>query len=114
MNEEKFGIQVNAHDRGVVVSLSGDATIENTEEIRSTLQPILERSPARVVLDLAHLAFINSLGLGVLLEFRRDLHAKGTKLRLCGASGRIAEMLRKTRLADLFPMYESADKALQA
>jgi len=109
-----FTVNVDDHEAGLIVRLEGDATVTETDTLRKALQPIVQRQPAHVVLDLAHLLFINSLGLGALLEFRHDLSAHGAKLHLAGASNQIAEILTKTRLAELFPMYPTAEDAIQA
>jgi len=56
--------------------------------------------------------FINSLGLGALLEFRKDLRQRDVELRLAGANDMIADIFRKTRLVELFPMFETAERAV--
>jgi len=111
---DEFTIEVDRREPAVVVALSGDATIAHAEAMRQSLRPVLDDAPARVVLDLADLVFINSLGLGVLLEFRHELGERGGQLHLAGATPPIVEILEKTRLNELFPMYNTADEALGA
>ncbi|QNN24209.1 STAS domain-containing protein [Planctomycetales bacterium ZRK34] len=110
----QFHVNIEDRQQRVVVELSGDISILQTDTLRKAFAPVVERQPAHVVLDLAKLVFINSLGLGALIEFRHNLTQHGSKIHLAGASDRIAEIFRKTRLAELFPMYPTADDALAA
>ena len=107
----RFSLNVMPRDAGVIVQVCGDASVNEADHLRNGLQPILRRNPQRIVLDLTALEFINSLGLGVLLEFRKDAQEHGVDLRLAGASDRIADLLQKTRLVELFPLYASAETA---
>lgn len=107
----EFKVQIVPRGSTVVVHLHGDASVEATDRFRSALQPAIAGKPSRVVLDLTLLEFINSMGLGVLLEFRKQLAQFKTELRLAGASQKITEVFKRTRLAELFPMFPTADKA---
>ena len=109
-----FSVERGSDPRGQVVRLRGEATVDQVERLRSSLRAVCEGKPRRVVLDLAELTFINSDGLGALLEFRRDLVRSGAVLRLAGANPDIAEMFKKTRLVEVFPMYQTADAAMGA
>jgi anti-sigma B factor antagonist len=110
----QFHVNIDDRPQCTIVELSGDISILQTDTLRKAFEPVVARRPGCVVLDLAKLVFINSLGLGALIEFRHNLSLHGSKVRLAGASDRIAEIFRKTRLAELFPMYPNADDALAA
>jgi anti-sigma B factor antagonist len=106
-----FQVSITPVSSNVVVRLVGDASLTTVEKLRDALKPVLASNAARVVIDMADLAFINSLGLGVILEFRHQL-GDAKKLRLSGARQSVADILKRTRLVDLFPMYESPSAAL--
>lgn len=108
---QAFTVNVVPRDPHVVVEVRGDVNVMEADHLRNDLRPVLQRKPSRIVLDVSDLQFINSLGLGVLLEFRKDAQDKGVELRLAGARGRIADMLQKTRLVELFPSFKTADEA---
>ena len=108
---EAFSVNVVPREPAVVIEVRGDVNVMEADHLRSGLRPVLQRNPSWIVLDVTDLQFINSLGLGVLLEFRKDARDKGVELRLAGARGRIAEMLQKTRLVELFPSFKCADDA---
>ena len=112
--EGELSITTEQHPRGMIVRLHGDATCTNSESLRTAIQPVVDSSPSRVVLDLSNLVFINSLGLGVLLEFRQQLIAGGGRLDLAGAHDDVIDVLRKTRLVELFPPYGTPEEAFEA
>jgi anti-sigma B factor antagonist len=55
----------------VVVALQGDVDLYNTEQLRTALREARERAERRVVVDLGSVTFIDSTGLGVLVEAHR-------------------------------------------
>jgi anti-anti-sigma factor len=71
---------------------------------------------AKVVLDLARVKFLTSLGLQALLHFRRHLRPRGGQLLLCNLSPTVADVLFTTRVAsasesDILPFRLAPDVA---
>ena len=54
----------------VVVRLVGEIDLYNAEEIRAALAAAAAASPARLVIDLSEVDFVDSTALGVLIEAR--------------------------------------------
>ena len=57
-------------DDATVVQLAGELDLYNAPELRETLVALAGESPARLVLDLAEVEFVDSTALGVLIEAR--------------------------------------------
>ncbi len=110
---ESFTINIEPRDGGTVVHLVGDASCVQADFMREALRPVLEQRSKWVVLDLANLLFINSLGLGVLVAFYKNMMSVGTPLSLAGPTDRIDEVLQTTRLNDLIPTFATIDQAIQ-
>lgn len=109
-----FALHVEPREAdAIVVRLVGELTVDHTEELERHLRGAAAEAPSRVVLDASELTFICSSALGALLEFRKALRDRDATLRLSGAPPQIAEVFRRTRLAELFPMFASADAALE-
>jgi len=109
---EPFTVNIESREAGVVVQLIGDASCVQAEFLRDALKPVLETRPQWVVLDLAALQFINSLGLGVLVAFYKNLESQGASLSMAGPSDRIDEVLQTTRLCDLIPTFPDVKQAI--
>jgi len=84
----------------------------DSEKEHGALNALLEQRAQRVVIDLRELHYIASMTLAELIHFRRELQAYGGHLRLAGASAPIVSVFETTHLADLFPMYPTAEQAL--
>ncbi len=108
-----FTINIEPRDNGAVVHLVGDASLVQADFMREALRPVREQRYAWVVLNLAELMFINSLGLGVLVAFYKGMLSTGTPLSLAGPTDRIDEVLQTTRLNDLIPTFATVDQAIQ-
>ena len=115
MSVEHLSINVEERDGStIIVHISGEADGANAEHLHEELYPVLDRDPMRVVLNIAELSFINSLGLGALIQFRNELASRGGTLSLAGTMPSVLEVLLKTRLTELFPMFDDTESALNA
>ncbi|WP_299562315.1 STAS domain-containing protein [uncultured Sulfitobacter sp.] len=74
----------------------------------------LTEGPARtVVLDLDHVSFIDSSGLGAIVAAMKNL-APDRTLVLAGLTGTVDKVFRLTRMDTVFGLYGSVDDALKA
>lgn len=113
MGAEHLSIDIEDRDPStVLIHLRGEADGAYAEHLHESLFPVLDRDPMRVVLNLADLEFINSLGLGALIHFHNELASRGATLALAAATEAVLEVLQKMRLHELFTMFDDADSAL--
>jgi anti-anti-sigma factor len=83
----------------------------------SSLQLELEKLTQltkKVVLQLAEVSFIDSVGLGALVRQFGVLRAKGGDLKLCQVSPFLLKVLQVTNLLRILPIYASEAEAIQA
>ncbi|NDU78776.1 anti-sigma factor antagonist, partial [Actinomadura sp. DSM 109109] len=64
----------------VVVRLAGELDLYNANTVREELVSQTDRKPRRLVVDLGRVTFIDSTGLGVLIEGRSRLEHKAAFL----------------------------------
>lgn len=94
-----------------VVKCDGQIVEGTAAALREHVNEVLAQTPA-IVLDFSDVTFIDSSGLGLLV---RILARTGQdNLKLCGLTSRITEMLRITRLANVFECHESEADAIAA
>jgi anti-sigma B factor antagonist len=72
-HREQPVLAVDRIDGATVVRLAGELDLYNADEVRSALQRALAEGPARLVIDLSQVEFIDSTALGVLIETRSKL-----------------------------------------
>ena len=107
-------LQVTELDRGVLVKIVGDAGVTQVAKLEHELSMVMLRRPPLVVLDMAQLSFVSSLGMGALVSFRRSVTNKGGQVRLANVPPMIRDGFRRARLDLLFPMFDTVDAALDA
>jgi anti-sigma B factor antagonist len=97
----------------VIVELAGELDLYNAEELSSALHDAADRQPARLVIDLSGVEFIDSTALGVLIEVRRRLENR--RAFLLAAAGRdVRRTLEVSGLDRHFGVHDSVDAALAA
>lgn len=108
----EFAVHLESRDAGLLIRLTGELGVAHTDELQSQLDQALQTQPHRAVLDVSGLTFICSSGLGALVSFRSQINQRGGVLRIAGPSAPVCDVFRKTRLAELFPVFPSAEQAL--
>jgi anti-sigma B factor antagonist len=78
------------------------------------LQKTIKDGAGKLVLDLAEVPYMDSAGLGTLVQAAGLARQQGGDLRLCGVSDRVAELIKMTRTDALLPMDADVDASLAA
>ena len=102
----------------------GDVTIVDFKGrlavgVSDTIMPrvideILGDGSKKILLNLSEMDYIDSNGLGELVQAYRESHRKGASLRLLKPQDRVTKTLRLTNLLPMFTVYESEEEALKA
>jgi anti-sigma B factor antagonist len=96
-----------------VVKLAGELDLYNAPQVRDALAEASKDPPARIVVDLSEVEFIDSTALGVLIEARARLQNR--RAFLLAAPG--LETRRALEISGLdrhFTVHESVSEALLA
>jgi anti-sigma B factor antagonist len=96
-----------------VVKLGGELDLYNAPQVRQALATACDDSPARIVVDLSEVEFIDSTALGVLIEARTRLDNR--RAFLLAAPG--LETKRALEISGLdrhFTVHNSVSEALLA
>ncbi|MEU5881446.1 STAS domain-containing protein [Spirillospora sp. NPDC047279] len=109
----ELSLSVTETDGRTVITVSGDLDIRWAERLTALAA---ERVPdgASAIIDLTDLAFLDSAGLGTLLNLWKRLQRGGGDLVLAGAGRHNARALWLTGLADRLPRADSLQAALDA
>jgi anti-sigma B factor antagonist len=80
--------------------------------LHDKLVELVEAKATRVVLDLSGVAIINSSGLGMLIKGASTMKEAGGALKLAGASGKILELIKITKLTGVLQTYPTVADAV--
>jgi anti-sigma B factor antagonist len=69
---------------------------------------------SRVVIDLTHVTFVDSSGLGGLILARKNARERGGSVSLVSPPPMVRRLLGSTRLHDVFDIYDSLAEAINA
>jgi anti-anti-sigma factor len=82
-------------------------TVENEGDLKAVMNQHLEAGRVRMVLDLAHVPYIDSCGLGTIAQAHLNMHRAGGWLKLQNVTGRNLQLLSVTRLLGVIGVYPS-------
>ena len=100
----------------VILEIEGDLVVSESDAIllRNSIQDVLGRGLNAVVVDIGHVRFLNTVGLGVLIGILKKVREAGGKLVLANISATISRILMVTDLIKVFESYESIEEAVEA
>lgn len=101
-------------DGTTVVVVGGELDAVTAPQLRAYLGPLVKRTAARVVLDLSDVTFLDSTGLGALIEARSTVAADGGAFALVVTASRVAKVLTITGLDEALSMRDTREAALAA
>lgn len=102
---------VTRDDHGwTVVSLTGEIDVVTAPRLREHLAAVCESAP-RIIVDLTHVDFLDSTGLGVLVGAMKRARSRDRTLRLVCPCPQIRNVLTVTGLAEVLRIHDTLDSA---
>jgi anti-sigma B factor antagonist len=98
-------------ERYPVVQLKGDVDLRTSPDLRENLLQLIKQRPERLILDLAGVGYMDSSGVGTMVELKRRIERRGGELVLAGLQPRVRSLLEITRLDQFFTIASSVDEA---
>ena len=92
----------------------GRLTVESEGEFREALRGLFAGGRARLVLDLANVPFVDSCGLGAMIQGYIWARRRGGGLKLLNVSGRNVHLLTLTKLLTVFETFDSEEEAARS
>ena len=97
-------ITVNSRDSGLTIALSGEIDHHGARAMMTQLdEAIAQRLPARLVLDLSGVTFMDSSGIAVLLRAQRQMGQYGGMLRAANIPAQARRVLDAAGVGRLIP-----------
>ena len=110
-----MNIEVRKSEDVVIVDFRGRLAVGVSDTILPKIVgEILDEGSTKVLLNLTDMDYIDSNGLGELVQSLKTSKRYGASLRLLKPQDRVAKTLRLTNLLPMFSVYESESEALQA
>ena len=85
-------------------------------EAEATMNSLIQKGVRKLVLDLTHVEFVDSAGLGLIMHIFGEMQEAGGRFRVAGATDqakRLFELTHTTMILAIDPDVETSVRALQ-
>lgn len=98
-----------------VLTLRGRLVLgQESSGFRTTIDNLVSSGATRIVVNLEHANYIDSAGLGALIEAHRSTKARGGQLKLSSLGPNFRQALEMARLLPIFEIFPSEAAAVQS
>lgn len=111
---EPLSVEIRAEHGGeaMIYRLRDSLDLETAPSLRAALLEAANEGKHDILVDLSHLEFLDSTGLGALIGAHKRASENGGQVRLVVGAGPIQRLLTITGLMRVFAVYASLDAAL--
>jgi anti-sigma B factor antagonist len=109
---EDIGLEVERHPSHTVIGVTGYIDISTSPRLRELIHEIAAEEPSVLLVDLGSIEFLDSSGLGVILNGWKLLHAQGGTLAVVSPQARITKIFEITALNLSIGLFATVDEAL--
>ena len=108
-----MSIQISEQDGKVIIALSGKIMGgPEAGQINDKINALIDEDKKKIIIDLKEVEWMNSSGLGILIGAIQTLKNNGGQLVLIHVSDRIENLLRITKLINVFSIKPDIESAL--
>jgi anti-sigma B factor antagonist len=98
----------------VILALGGKLTFRESDDAFDRIRALGAAGHSKVVLDLRHVSYVDSTGLGAIVGGYTSLTKQGGALKLVNPNMRTLEMLAMTQLNTLFEVFQHVEDAVDS
>jgi anti-sigma B factor antagonist len=93
----------------VIFQLSGPVTLRNLFDLQAQLRS--GDQPKATILDLSNVPYMDSAGMGAIMNYYTHCQGKGVKLVVAGVSSRVMELFKMTRVDSVMTFAPTLEEA---
>ncbi len=98
-----------------VVDVAGRITLgESSKAMRDTIRGLMCGNQKNVLLNLSEVTYIDSAGIGELVSSLTSAASMGGKLKLLKPSKRVSDLLRLTKIYNVFEVLDEEEAAARS
>ena len=110
----EFSIETRCDGDRHVVSLTGEINLRSSPALHASLLEIIKGSPNRIILDLSGVSYMDSSGIGTLVEIKRRVDRNKGSLILAALQPRVRGLFQITKLERFFTIAADVAEAEEA
>ena len=98
-----------------IVDITGRITLgDETGKLRDTIHQLIEQGKKKIVLNLAHVDYIDSSGVGELVSSYTTVRNAGGELKLLNLTKKVQDVLYVTKLYTVFDIKDDEFTAVRS
>lgn len=109
--DQKLGLQTSSEGETTIVSVSGEVDLHSSPDLRTAIIDVLGRKPRRLIIDLSNVRYMDSSGVGTMVEAKRRADRGGGQLVLAGLQPRVQSLLEIAQLDRFFDIAPTVEDA---
>ena len=102
-----FSLDLHRRGRNVTVVVRGELDALNTPQLCTAVEEAIDAGALDVLVDCRSMGFLDSAGVGALLDLKKQLSERGGVLILFGPVGPVEQTLAVTGLDAVFHIVEA-------
>lgn len=97
-----------------IIKVTGDITLNKGGDVlvKDKVQSLLQQGHTNLVIDLSAVSYVDSAGLGELVQAYATTKNRGGALKLLNVTKRLRDLLVVTKLLTVFDTYDNEAEAL--
>jgi anti-sigma B factor antagonist len=108
-------IKIRKTESVAIIDLSGKLMGgPDADVFKETIRGLIQEGYKKVLVNLAHVPWVNSTGLGILIAGYTTLKREGGTLKLTHVTDRIESILMITKLGTIFESFSDEEVALKS
>ena len=108
---DELQIETETIEDGMVLRPIGEIDLSCAALLRQRLSKVQNSQPARLIIDLSQVPYMDSSGVATLVEAMQVARRGGSKLVLCALQDKVRSIFEIARLDMVFAIVESRDEA---
>lgn len=99
-----------------IISIDGDITLNKGGDVllKDKVQSLIQQGTKNIVIDLSRVAYVDSAGLGQLVQAYATTKNKGGALKLVNVTKKLKDLLVVTKLLTVFDTFDDEKSALSS
>ncbi len=107
-----FDVETTERDGVNVLTLRGEIDVYTAPQLRQTIVDLVDGGVTKIVVDMRMVEFLDSTGLGVLVEGLRRIKSKDGDLSIVATQDKILKIFDITGLNRAFSLHASVEEAM--
>jgi anti-sigma B factor antagonist len=112
--DSQFRVEVRSEGRSALIVVGGELDLASGPALEDELARVLASRVELVVLDLRGLEFMDSTGLGILVEANRRAVDEGRRFGLIKGSPQVQRLLDLTGVAERITLVDTPEELLDS